>query len=152
MGIALALHVLFAVIWVGGMFFAYGCLRPALCDLEPRLRVSLWAEVLGRFFFWVRTASAVLLLTGFYLIWRLGGMKAIPPYVHIMLALGLVMMALFLHVYFAPFRRLKRAVQAGDIPLAGQQVDQIRRLVAVNLALGVIVVLVAAGGRYLLAG
>ena len=152
MGIALALHVLFAVIWVGGMFFAYVCLRPSLCDHDAKMKTTLWVGVLGRFFFWVRTASAVLLLSGLYMIWRFGGMKMVGPYVHIMLALGIIMMMLFLHVYFAPFRRLQRAVAAQDYPLAAAQVEQIRKLVAVNLAIGVLVVLIASGGRYLLNG
>lgn len=152
MGLALAFHVLFAVIWVGGMFFAYVCLRPSLCDYDAQLKTTLWVNVLGRFFFWVRTASAVLLLSGLYMIWGFGGMKSVGPYVHIMLALGLVMMLLFLHVYFAPFRRLQKAVAAQTYALAAAQVEQIRRLVAVNLFIGLIVVVIATGGRYWLHG
>lgn len=152
MGLALALHVLFAVIWVGGMFFAYVCLRPSLCDYDAQLKTTLWVNVLGRFFFWVRTASAVLLLSGLYMIWSLGGMKAVGPYVHIMLTLGIVMMMLFLHVYFAPFRRLKKAVSDQTYALAAAQVDQIRKLVAVNLFIGLVVVVIATGGRYWLNG
>jgi uncharacterized membrane protein len=148
MSIALALHVLFAVIWVGGMFFAYVCLRPSLCVLDDKTKATLWARVLGRFFLWVRMASAVLLLSGFYMIYALGGMKAVGPPVHLMLALGIVMMMIFLHVYFAPFRRLLRAVDGGDFALASKQVKQIRVLVAVNLAIGLLVVLIASGGRY----
>jgi len=149
MSIALALHVLFAAIWVGGMFFAYACLRPSLCALDEAARARLWVQVLGRFFFWVRTASAVILLSGVYMIRALGGIKAMPPYVHLMLALGIVMMMIFLHVYFAPFRRLGRAVDAGNIEQASAQIRQIRVLVAVNLAVGLLVMSVAAAGRYL---
>ena len=48
LSIALTLHLLSAVVWVGGMFAAYLCLRPAAGPLEPpqrdRLRLrSSWA-------------------------------------------------------------------------------------------------------------
>jgi len=48
--IASVLHVVAAVIWVGGMFFAYVCLRPAVGALEPPARCRLWRVALGRFF------------------------------------------------------------------------------------------------------
>jgi uncharacterized membrane protein len=38
---ALALHILGAVVWVGGMFAIYVCLRPALSTLEPPQRLRL---------------------------------------------------------------------------------------------------------------
>ena len=44
MGIALLLHLLGVVVWVGGMFFAYMALRPvAATVLGPPLRLGLWA-------------------------------------------------------------------------------------------------------------
>jgi len=33
--VAISLHLLSAVIWVGGMFFAYVALRPAACLKRP---------------------------------------------------------------------------------------------------------------------
>jgi uncharacterized membrane protein len=150
MGIALALHVLSAVVWVGGMFFAYLCLRPAVAELTPAQRTALWARVLGRFFNWVLIAVPLLLLSGLWMIRGLGGMGAVGLPVHLMLGIGVLMMLLFLHVYFAPFRRLRRAVAAGDTPLAAQQVGIIRKLVAVNLSLGIAVVVIATAGQYLL--
>ena len=45
---------------------------------------------------------------------------------------------------------LQRAVAAGDTALAAAQVGTIRKLVAVNLSLGITVVLIATAGRYLL--
>jgi len=47
------LHVLASVIWVGGMFFAHQCLRPAaIATLDPPQRLALWRAVFGRFFPW----------------------------------------------------------------------------------------------------
>ncbi len=105
MGIALALHVLSAVVWVGGMFFAYLCLRPAVAPLTPAERTALWARVLGRFFRWVLIAVPLILLSGLWMM--MNELPVVPLRVHLMLGIGIFMMLLFLHVYFAPFRRLQ---------------------------------------------
>jgi len=39
--VALAVHIFGAVIWVGGMFAIYVCLRPALGTLDPPQRLRL---------------------------------------------------------------------------------------------------------------
>ena len=52
MPLLIALHLLAAVIWVGGMFFAYMVLRPSAGLLEPAARLPLWQRVFGHFFPW----------------------------------------------------------------------------------------------------
>ncbi|BFM05781.1 DUF4149 domain-containing protein [Halioxenophilus aromaticivorans] len=152
MVIALTLHLLSAVIWVGGMFFAYVALRPvAAALLEPPLRLQLWQAVFARFFIWVSVAVVVLLATGLWMILDVyGGFANVRPYVHVMFLIGLIMMAIYGHLFFVPYQRLCRAVNSEDWPTGGQQLAQIRKLVAVNLSLGVLVVAVAGGGRYLM--
>jgi uncharacterized membrane protein len=59
------------------------------------------------------------------------------------------MILLFLHLYFAPFRRLKEAVITEQWPEAGKRLNQIRLIVGINLVLGLVVIAIAAGGRYL---
>jgi uncharacterized membrane protein len=151
MGAALLLHVLSVVIWVGGMFFAYVVLRPVAASLlEPPARLALWAGVFGRFFPWVFAGIVLILGTGLWMILVvLGGFAAVGAYVHLMLVLGCIMMLIFLHVYFAPFRRLKQAVAMQDWPAGGRQLAQIRVLVGINLTLGLVTVAVASGGRFL---
>lgn len=150
MPIAVVLHILAAVIWVGGMFFAYVALRPAAAGLlEPPLRLPLWSQTFARFFPWVWVAIVVLPLTGYWMI--LGpfeGFANVGLYVHVMQALGWVMIVIFLHVYFAPFQRMNRAIAAGDFKAAGAQLAQIRRLVGVNLILGLVTITIATGGAY----
>jgi uncharacterized membrane protein len=149
MSIAIALHALAAAVWVGGMFFAYLVLRPAAGALEPALRCTLWRDVLARFFTFVWVCVLVLLATGYWMaLSGLGGMGAVGLHVHLMQGLGIAMMLLFAHVWFAPFARLRRAVDAGDWPAAGAQIGRIRKVVAINLVLGLIVVGVGAGGRW----
>ena len=147
------LHVLSAVIWVGGMFFAYVCLRPtAAQQLEPPQRLTLWVGVFGKFFPYVWGSIVLLPLTGFGLMFAIwDSFAATPLYVHIMYGLGIVMILIYLHVYFSPYRRLRQAVAIQDWPSGGQQLNQIRGLIKINLSLGIIVICVASGGRYLTA-
>ncbi len=150
MSLAITLHLLAAVIWVGGMFLAYVCLRPVAATLlEPPLRLSLWSQLFSRFFPWVWGAVVVLALTGHWMIGLYGGMAAVGLHVHLMLASGYLMIALYLHLYFAPFQRLKKAVAATDWPAAAVQLNQIRRIVGINLLLGLVTVANAGGGRLL---
>ncbi len=148
MAIALALHILAAVIWVGGMVFAYQFLRPATAAMAPAQRLPLWRRTFQGFFPWVLASIAVLLVSGYWMAFALfGGFAALPIYVNLMQGIGWLMILIFLHVYFVPYRRLGRLIDAGDLPLAGRQLNQIRILVGVNTVLGILVVLIAAGGH-----
>jgi len=144
----LALHVLGAVIWVGGMFFAHLMLRPSVGMLEPAIRLPLWRRVLTRFFLWVWLAVAALLLSGFAMIAALGGFRAVGGYIHAMMGIGLLMMALYTHLYFAPWQRFRAAVGREDWALAQQSLNQIRFVVTVNLVLGLLTVVIGSSGAY----
>jgi uncharacterized membrane protein len=145
----LAAHILAVVFWVGGMAFAYTILRPAAGPLEPPVRLSLWRRVFASFLPWVGLSIVVLLATGFWMIFILfGSMAAVPLYVNLMLGIGLLMMLIYLHLLFAPYKRLRRAVDAGTWPEAGKALHQIRMLVGINTILGVIVIAIGGTGRY----
>jgi uncharacterized membrane protein len=148
--LAITVHLLAAVIWVGGMFFAYMALRPAAgALLEPPVRQALWVAVFKRFFVWVWISIITLLVSGFWLIFvELGGMANIGLHIYIMLGLGLFMMLLFMHLYFGPFRRLQHAVIESNWETGGTRLNQIRLLVKTNLILGLLVVMIATSGRY----
>ena len=148
---AIVLHILSAVLWVGGMFFAHQVLRPvAVQQFEPPQRLKLWTQVFRRFFPWVWVCIVLLLLSGYWMVFRLfGGMSGIGLHIHIMQALGWLMILMYMHLYFAPFRRLKEAVITEQWPEAGKRLNQIRLIVGINLVLGLVVIAIAAGGRYL---
>ena len=147
--IGVAFHIVAAVIWVGGMFFALFVLRPSTGPLDPPTRLALWERVFARFFPWVWGAVAVLLVSGFsMIIWGFGGFDKIGIYVHVMMGLGIIMMLIYAHLYFVPWQRFRRAVAAGEWPVAAKNIDQIRLLVTINLVLGLITVVVGAAGRY----
>ena len=145
----LILHALSAVVWVGGMFFAHQMLRPAAGALEPGPRLTLWSAVLGRFFAWVIAAIALLLVTGYAMVFGVyAGFGGVRVYVHLMQGIGIVVMLLFFHLYFAPWRRFRAAVMRQDWAEGGLQLGQIRTIVTINLVLGVIVVAIGSSGRY----
>jgi uncharacterized membrane protein len=149
MAFGIAIHALAAVIWVGGMFFAYMVLRPGAGSLEAPVRLQLWERVFSRFFPWVWISVATLLASGLgMMFWGYGGYAVARIYVHVMLGIGLLMMAIYAHLYFVPWRRLRRAVAAANWAEAGVQLGVIRRIVAVNLTLGLITVAIGASGRF----
>ena len=129
-------HLAAAIVWLGGMAFVLGALRPVVtAQLQPPERLRLMAAVLGRFFTAVWASIAVLLLSGGHLLATMG-MKNAPVGVHLMLGIGLLMFAIFGHLYFGPFRRMKAAVAAANWPEAGRRMAQIHPLVVLNFSLG----------------
>ena len=149
--VAVALHVLAAVVWVGGMFFAYLALRPALTEHSVLARAHLWVALFRRFFTWVWASIAVLLVTGFFMIFNaFGGFRQAPLFVNIMLALGIAMMLLFVQVFFVPYPRLRHGVAVNDESEARHAMNQIRAIILINLVLGLIVIFVAASGAFAL--
>ena len=148
--LAIALHALSSVIWVGGMFFAYLILRPvAAIQLEPPQRLTLWSTLFSKFFPWVWVAVVLLIGTGFWLIFnKFGGMKNVGIHIHIMMSLGIIMALIFMHIFFAPTRKLTKAVAESNWEEAGKKLAQIRTLIGINLFIGLAVVVIATGGRY----
>ena len=143
------LHVLSLIVWVGGMVFAHFFLRPAVATLEPPLRLRLMHDVLGRFFKAVLVASLLTLVSGVWMLGRVakqvvqsGGNFQMPLAWTVMAVLGVLMVAIFMHIRFALYKRLGRAVEASDTAAGGAAMAQIRRWVTINLGLGVLIVVV----------
>jgi uncharacterized membrane protein len=145
----LAVHLIAAVFWVGGMAFAYTMLRPAAGPLDPPVRLPLWRRVFTGFLPWVGVSIVALLASGFAMIFLMfGSLGSAPPYVHSMATLGLVMMLLYLHLLFAPWRRFREALDRGALPEAARSLNQIRMIVGINLLLGTLTLIIGGTGRY----
>ena len=145
--ILLFLHLAGVVVWVGGMFFAWMCLRPvAAVQLEPPARLRLWAAVFARFFPWVWGAVSMIFLSGL-LTMLATGMKYAPFHWHLMLLVGLTMSAIFTYVFVSPYGKLKVAIADQDWPAGGMALGQIRQLIGTNLVLGFATVAAASLGR-----
>jgi uncharacterized membrane protein len=141
-GVVLAVHLLCAVVWVGGMFFAVLVLRPGLSVLAPAQRLDLHAEVFRRFFRVIWHVMPLILLTGYAMLFGLyGGFAGVDWGVHVMHLFGLIMAAIFVAIVFGPYARFR----AAPSPVAA---DAIRKLVLVNLVLGLITIVVAAASSY----
>jgi uncharacterized membrane protein len=147
--LAFVLHVVFAALWVGGMAFAILALRPALAALEPPQRLALMGRVHKRFFLIVWHAMPIVMLTGYWLLFgHFGGFRGAGWHVHLMHLTGLLMSAIYLAIFFGPWRRMRQALSAGDLPAAAAANEGIRRLVTGNLLLGLFTLGIAAWGRF----
>jgi uncharacterized membrane protein len=141
------LHLLSAFAWVGGMFFAYFCLRPAAAEvLDPPRRLPLWAATFARFLRWTAVAVLVLVGSGLGLLAGIGFGQA-PPGLLVMMVLGLAMATVFAYVYGVLYPRLRDRCAAQAWPSAAEALNRIRRLVALNLVLGLCVVAAAVSAR-----
>ena len=140
------LHLVSVVVWVGGMFFAWTCLRPvAAANLEPPARLKLWADVFARFFPWVWGCVLAVVISGSMALVATG-MRQAPPHWHVMLTLGLVMSAIFVYVFIISYGKLKAAVSGQNWPAGAKALGQIRQLIGINLILGLITIAVATLG------
>lgn len=147
--LSLALHALASAIWVGGMFFAYVVLRPSAGPLATGDRQVLWQRVFSGFFPWVIGSIVALLLSGYWLLFvTYGGFGGAGVHIHVMHLTGWLMILLFFHLFFVPWKRYRRALAAGDAEGAGRWLDQIRLIIAVNLGLGLLTVAIGASGRF----
>jgi uncharacterized membrane protein len=77
-----------------------------------------------------------------------GGFTGAGLHIHVMQATGILMMLLFLHLFFVPWRRFSGAVEAGQFDSAAHSLNQMRRIVAINLVLGIITIAAGASGRF----
>jgi len=136
-------HVSGVVVWVGGMAFAHFCLRPAAVEsLDPPLRLALWRGVLRRFFPIVSAAVAAIVVSGVSMYFRVA-VGTVPAGWYWMFAVGIVMAVIYLYILLAIHPRFAACVDARDWPAAGAQLARIRRLVGINLTLGVLTIAAA---------
>ena len=145
-GLVYTLHVLSALVWIGGMFFAWMVLRPAAMKaLEGPARLKLWVEVFQGFFRWVWVAVVLLPISGVGMIHlQFSGFEAAPRYVQVMMGLYVVMTALFIRIQALLLPELRTAVAAQDWPTGAATLGKIRKLVGVNLIVGLVLVAIAA--------
>jgi len=148
--IVITLHLLAALIWVGGMFFAYIAMRPAAQFLEPAMQLTLWSNTFKHFFPWVWLSILSILVSGFWMIAVSGGMGGVGSHVHVMLLLGIIMMLMFMHVFFAPYKKLSRSVKSKDWETGTRALAQIRFLIFINLTIGLFVTFIGSAGQYYL--
>ncbi|HIJ82612.1 MAG: uncharacterized protein HW380_3957 [Magnetococcales bacterium] len=150
MAIPLSIHLISAIIWIGGMFFANWMLRPAVENLDLPAKVRLWIDVLERFFSWIWVIVFTQPATGYWMVfYELGGFHHAGMHIFLMQIVGLFMIFVFFWVYFVLFKNMKRMAKEELFPEAGMYMMKIRRMVLLNLTLGSMVSTLAVVGRFL---
>ena len=115
-----ALHLLCAVLWVGGMF--------------------LHTRVFRRFFLVIWHAMPIAIISGFAMVGLQWNMATAPWQLNAMMGLGLIMGAVFLAIFFGPYREFRRTIDRNRM---ASSLDNIRKLIGVNLILGLVTIIVA---------
>src|SRR5450830_1309437 len=116
-----------------------------LAALEGPARLKLWVQVFQRFFVWVWVGVVLLPISGVGLIQlRFSGFETAPRYVQVMMGLYIVMVAVFIRIQSLQLPDLRQAVDAQDWPAGAAALGRIRRLVGINLLIGLVLVAVAA--------
>ncbi len=129
-------HLLGAVVWVGGMFFTILIMRPALASLDAPCRVDVYRSAFHRFFRMIWVVMPGMLLTGYIMVYgEFGGFSGTKWNVHMMHLLGLAMAAIFLAIWFGPYRDFRNG--------QGRAIEMIRPLIIANLVLGLLTVTLA---------
>lgn len=144
-------HILAVIVWIGGLFFVTMVLAPTLKKeiSHNSTRIALMHVLLRRFFFWVLIASLLLLLTGYSMVFVFyGGFAALSVPVWLMVVLGTIMVMIVLHTFFAPLKRLRRAVRDQDWQAGAKALGQVRMLANINLGLSFVVILVGIWGVF----
>ena len=140
------LHLIGVVAWIRGMSFAHSCLRPAAMQWPPPQRLPLMAGALGRFFVHVSVALVLLWASGIAMMLQTGFAQA-PGSWHAMMGIALVMTVVFAVIRLRHGPRLRGAIASADWPSAGAALNAIRRLVTLNLGLGLLTIAIATLGR-----
>jgi putative copper export protein len=145
------LHILAAVIWIGGMLFLSLIAVPVLRRIEaPLVRRDLFRAMAQRFRGLVWICIAILVLTGIGNVVYYGNTTAGSPYMtvlHIKLGLVavLVMMGLFHDFVIGP--RAVRAMSRDGLPPTGTDLLMVALapwIGRANLLLGIVILMLAA--------
>ena len=126
-----------AAIWIGGLFFIAWVLPLSMGREDNETCHACWVTVLRRFFPWVWGCIILVLGSGFIMISLLGGFTLVGAPVYFMLAMGVIMTALFKFTFVAPFKHLVRGVDEGKPEVASYALGTIRKLMMTKLILGV---------------
>lgn len=148
LAIPLALHQIATIVWIGGMFFAHFALRPTIRQtLEPPARIQVALGVFRRFFPWVWASIVTLWISGLWIAIEVF-QKTVGLHVHVMIGIALVMTLVFIYLYVVPYRKMRDSVEDENWRRASAKFSGIRKLMALNLVLGLTTATVAVTGPH----
>jgi uncharacterized membrane protein len=151
----ITLHALSAVFWLGGLAMYPISIWPSINHTVTRQREYLSAsvEAFTRFVPWLIAFALISLFSGLALLaFKYGFVfKAMPIYLHIMLALGLVAVLLVGHLLFSPWKRLKKSLESGkeeDLIVAERQLHKLKFYLWLQIILTLLLVIIGNVGSY----
>jgi uncharacterized membrane protein len=136
-GLWVLIHLVAAMVWIGGMVFAVGCLRPAAAALAPGDRLAMMTRVITRFLDFVAIAVIGLWASGLGLFAETP-LELVPVTWWVMVAIAVAMTAVFLVLRLRLLPALHRAREAKDAATAAAILGRMHRLVVANLVLGLL--------------
>ena len=136
------LHVISAVLWVGGMIAIRLAVHYSMQEIDdPKIKLGRTLESLRRFFNMVIPAIIILLLTAIIMIVALG-FKGTPLYSFVIAkeAIWTIMTIIFI-IIFIKRVRAQKAFNRGELPLAKAKLQPIANyLIPINIVLGLIAI------------
>ena len=140
------LHVISAIIWIGGMIAVRVAVHPSLQSIdEPKIKLGKTLEIVGRLFHLVIPFIIILLATG--VIFELAGIKT--PLTHAKEAIWTVMTINYIYMY-SKRRKAQKLFNSGKLAEAKEQVTLLPTLLLpINILLGVVAVFIGVelGGK-----
>ncbi len=137
--IGTAIHILAAIILIGGTFFMIVVLSPVVGPLELATRLALWERTLSGFLMWAWISIAALFASGVAMaISGFGGFSAFGSNVRLMAALAVLITLIFAYLQFFPLKRFRRAIARAELTAASKDLGRVRLVVAINLVLGIV--------------
>lgn len=136
------LHVISAVLWVGGMLAIRFAVHYSMQDItDPKIKLGRTLESLRRFFNMVIPAIILLLLTAIIMIIALG-FKGTPLYSVVIAkeVIWTIMTLVFITIYIKR-NKASKAFESGNLPAAKQQLEPIAKyFIPLNIILGIIAI------------
>lgn len=136
------LHVLSAVVWLGGMIVMRFAVHYSMQKVdEPKIKLGRTLESLKRFFSMVIPSIIILLVTAIIMIIALG-FKGTELYSTVIAkeAIWIIMTVVFTIIYVKR-NQAQKAFDKGEFPLAKQKLEPIASfLIPLNIVLGLIAI------------
>jgi uncharacterized membrane protein len=136
------LHVIAAVIWVGGMIAIRFAVHYSMQDVtDPKIKLGRTLELLRRFFNMVIPSILLLLITAVIMIIGLN-LKGTPVYSLVLIkeAIWTVMTIVFIYIYIKRNKAAK-AFEAGELPVAKAHLTPLASyLIPLNIVLGIVAI------------
>jgi len=131
------LHVVSAIIWIGGMIAVRVAVHPSLQSIDdPKLKLGKTLEIVGRLFHLVIPFIITLLITG--VIFELAGFKT--PLVHVKEAIWTIMTLNYIFMYIKRVKAQK-LFQSGKLAEAKEQMKLLPTLLLpINIFLGMVAI------------